>query len=101
MGTNIPYWLKTSLGVIIGLFVLALLVILAWRLYTVLAKLVAYLMTLNPNVATGIIAASATVLVATVSVLLSKHLKSRALVFKKHRDIFINDIDNYLQKGNC
>ena len=75
--------LMTLLWVIISLAVLAGLV---WGLYTVLANLVVYLMMLNPNVAASIIAASATVLMATLSVLLSKYLEIRALVFKEHRD---------------
>ena len=71
------------LWVIISLAVLAGLV---WGLYTVLANLVAHLMTLNPNVVASIIAASATVLVATLSVLLSKYFEIQKLVFKEHRD---------------
>ena len=51
--------LMTLLWVIISLAVLAGLV---WGLYTVLANLVAHLMTLNPNVAASIIATFATVL---------------------------------------
>ena len=73
----------TSLWVIISLAVLAGLV---WGLYTVLASLVAHLMTLNPNVAASVIAACATVLMATISVLLSKHFEIQKLVFKEHRD---------------
>ena len=65
---------------------LAVLAGLVWGLYTVLARLVAHLMTLNPNVAASIIAASATVLMATISVLLSKQLEIRTLIFKEHRD---------------
>ena len=80
---KIARWLKGLLQVIISLAVLAGLV---WGLYTVLARLVAHLMTLNPNVAASIIAASATVLMATISVLLSKQLEIRTLVFKEHRD---------------
>ena len=83
MGTKIAHRLKKLLQGIIGLVVLAGL---GWGLYTVLQRLAAHLMTLDPNVVTGIIAACSTVLVATLSVLLSKHLESRALVFKEHRD---------------
>ena len=75
--------LMTLLWVIISLVVLAGLV---WGLYTVGANLFVYPMMLNPNVAASIIAASATVLMATLSVLLSKYLEIRALVFKEHRD---------------
>ena len=59
MGTKTARRLKGLLRVIISLAVLAGLV---WVLYTVLARLVAHLMTLSP-VAASIIAASATVLV--------------------------------------
>ena len=77
--------LMTLLWVIISLVVLAGLV---WGLYTVLANLFVYpmILMLNPNVSASIIAASATVLMATLSVLLSKYLEIRALVFKEHRD---------------
>ena len=71
---------------LLGLISLAVLAGLVWGLYTVLARLVAHLMTLSPNVAASIIAASATVLVATLSVLLAKRLEIRTLIFKEHRD---------------
>ena len=83
MGTKIPHRLTKLLQGIIGLAVLAAL---AWGLYIVLVNLLAHLMTLNPNVAASIIAASTTVLVATLSVLLAKRLEIRTLIFKEHRD---------------
>ena len=83
MGTKIAHRMKTLL---LGLISLAVLAGLVWVLYTVLARLVAHLMTLSPNVAASIIAASATVLVATLSVLLAKRLEIRTLIFKEHRD---------------
>ena len=79
MGTKIAHRMKTLL---LGLISLAVLAGLVWGLYTVLA----HLMTLNPNVSASIIAACATVLVATLSVLLSKHFEIQKLVFKEHRD---------------
>ena len=79
MGTKIAHRMKTLL---LGLISLAVLAGLVWGLYTVLA----HLMTLNPNVSASIIAACATVLVATISVLLSKHFEIQKLVFKEHRD---------------
>ena len=86
--------LKGLFQVIIGLAVLAGL---AWGLYTVVARLLAGLMALNPNVAASIIAASATVLMATASVLLSKHLEIRTLVFKEHRDKKIPIYENLIK----
>ena len=83
MGTKIAHRMKTLL---LGLISLAVLAGLVWGLYTVLANLAAHLMTLNPNVSASIIAACATVLVATISVLLSKHFEIQKLVFKEHRD---------------
>ena len=83
MGTKIAHRLTKLLQGIIGLAVLAAL---AWGLYIVLVNLLAHLMTLNPNVAASIIAASTTVLVATLSVLLAKRLEIRTLIFKEHRD---------------
>ena len=53
MGTKIAHRMKTLL---LGLISLAVLAGLVWGLYTVLARLVAHLMTLSPNVAASIIA---------------------------------------------
>ena len=78
---KIGQWLMAAL-------LLAVMAALVWGLYTLIAKFVAHLMTLtlNPNVVASIIAASTTVLVATLSVLLAKRLEIRTLVFKEHRD---------------
>jgi len=71
---------------LLAVVALAVLAALAWGLYALAATLVAYLMTLNPNVAAAIIAGSFTVLVSTGSVVVGKHLEKRALVSKEHRD---------------
>lgn len=71
---------------LLGVVALLVLAAMAWGLYAVSVRLVAYLLTLNPNVAAAIIAGSVTVLVSTASVVIAKHLENRALIFKEHHE---------------
>lgn len=77
------HYKKRILQLIVGTGILALLVWGGWKLIQLLWEVFSQV---NPTVGAGFLAASATVIVSVMSVLVAKRLEYRAILEKEHRE---------------
>lgn len=78
-------------------FALAVFGLFSWSVWKLLQLLWDAFSQVNPTIGAGIIAASATILVSVISVLIAKRLEHRATLAKEHRDKKAPFYENFVQ----
>ena len=72
--------------VFLGILGIVFIGIFGWGFISLINWIIEGLSKLNPNMAVAIVAGSVTVTVSILSVIISRHLESRALIIKEHRE---------------
>ena len=68
------------------IFSLILVIFMIVGIYKILRFTLTIFSQINPSVGAGIIAATATITVSVISVLVAKHLEQKAILLKEHRE---------------